>query len=461
MEIKNFSGSDSFFLCDDNVSRDSVSDGFKIPDTLRTSGLVLAVGLLLYQLLGLPWNLLVIVIVVKKKLYQQPTIILILSLVVTSWLQLLLPLSLSTVTGLAGEYLFGESDFVRCVVCKTHVMLEKLFLFTLLFTIPLLALDRFLFIHKPLHYNKLVTVGRTVVVVVLVWLLAALVSAVHQLLLNHVRFDPISLICIWDVEQNRPFHIFSVLAILLPYLLFLLCDVWVVFIALRNIRAVYNVQKPSLKAHQRRTSMAAIHDKNKHMRSKKQVHLTRVFGGIICSSSISWLPLALLGVLFLAAVSVPLAYVTVSVLLFHLQLVLNPILESTLISDIRKPMQRLFCPSRRCGTMCCGGGNSGGCCTTCDSSAGEGSGSCVRCSNVFVLCNAIWLAQVHSGNSNHTPTHNGLTHNSHAHRDHAQDDLTQEDEHDTAAKLSSDSTSCKESAGLTGYGDVPYMVSVV
>ena len=110
----------------------------------RTSGLVTAVFLLLFLVIGLPWNLLVIVTIVKQKLYTQPTIILLLSLVVTDLFMLVFHLPLVMVTGYSGEYVFGSSDSVRCSVCSNTGFVSVLCSVNSIFTIALMSIDRFM-----------------------------------------------------------------------------------------------------------------------------------------------------------------------------------------------------------------------------------------------------------------------------------------------------------------------------
>ena len=184
--------------------------------TARTSGLVIAVFLLLFLVIGLPWNLLVIVTIVKQKLYTQPTIILLLSLVITDLVLIVSHLSLVMVTGFYGEYIFGGSDSIRCSVCKTG-FITVVFTFNSIFTISLMSIDRFLFIYKPLHYERYITKWRTVVAIAVAGLIAAVLSTPPLLGFGEFVFFRHSIICSLDlVSDNNGYRILVTVVAIIP-----------------------------------------------------------------------------------------------------------------------------------------------------------------------------------------------------------------------------------------------------
>ena len=388
------------FLCE-NVSDDTVTDGFKLFEELQSHNVALAVVYLLFLVVGLPLNLLVVVTIVKEKLYTQPTIILLLNLVLTDLLVLLLVTPFVVVTGLAGEYVFGGSDRVRCEVCRVDLIVEEILYTSVLNTVALLALDRFFFIHKPLQYQRLVTAKRMLVAVLVMWGMCAFVTIIQLVFLRNVRFDPLLLNCEWDIKIY--FHILSIMFILLPYLVILVCNIRVICIVLKNIRAIYKVRKPSLRS-ERRMSRKVLNSRMKHTRNKKQLHLMEVFGAIIFFNSMSWLPLVILVIVAVVneevTFTIPSEYALFAFILFKFQVVIYPILETTLISDIRNPMKKMV----TCGF-----------CMKKDSSpSGEGEWHCgcygddgrTEC-GCLQFCNAIFLPHSIS------PTHHTNTPNSH------------------------------------------------
>ena len=64
---------------------------------------------------------------------------------------------------------------VRYEICQLGVIYLVL-TFISLNTLALISVDRFLYIKKPLHYNMIVTIKKTLVAVLLLWMFSILVS---------------------------------------------------------------------------------------------------------------------------------------------------------------------------------------------------------------------------------------------------------------------------------------------
>ena len=82
---------------------------------------------------------------------------LILNLAVSNLLTCALIFPFTIITGIAGEFIYGASDHVRCQICQLGVVYLVL-TFVSLNSLALISVDRFLYIKKPLHYNMMVTI---------------------------------------------------------------------------------------------------------------------------------------------------------------------------------------------------------------------------------------------------------------------------------------------------------------
>ena len=224
-----------------NPSRNNITDtAWRLEGENRASGLVSAVFLILLLLIGLPWNLLVIVTIVKERLYRQPTTILLLNLALSDILMLLLIVPLNTVTGLTGEFLYGNSDHVRCSVCRSHHFFTGIFFDLTLASIVMLSLDQFMFIYKPLRYDKIITAKRATLAVVIVWT----VSIAERLALILIIFSSQFLTCIWGSPTTIYITIwYTYILKPLSVVTLLVCNSYVVYIIQRNIRAIYRLQR--------------------------------------------------------------------------------------------------------------------------------------------------------------------------------------------------------------------------
>jgi hypothetical protein len=307
----------------------------------RASSLVVATFLLLFLVVGLPLNLLVIATIVKQRLYTQPTIILLLNLVITDLVLLVFHLPLVMIVGFHGEYLFGGADNTRCVVCDKTGFVSLLFSLNSTFTISIMSVDRFLFIYKSLHYSRYVTKWRTVVAIVIAWFIAAVMSALSLSGFGNITYSSQSASCGLDLSLTESFYPILVLVIsgvaIIPVVV---CNIWVCCIVQRNIRAIYKVRRSE-------NSDATTFEFNrsvKKSRQKKEAHLFKVFGALLSSYAVTWLPTVILVLVSFSQASVPTSFVAVAQVFFLFQTVLHPIIETILIKDVQKPLKAIvFC----------------------------------------------------------------------------------------------------------------------
>ena len=303
----------------------------------RTSGLVTAVFLLLFLVIGLPWNLLVIVTIVKQKLYTQPTIILLLSLVITDLILLVIHLPLLMVTGFYGEYILGGSDSIRCSVCKTG-FITVVFTFNSIFTISLMSLDRFLFIYKPLHYERYITKWRTVVAIAVAGLIAAVLSILPLFGFGEIVFFRNSITCSLNfTSDNDGYPILLIVVGVVAIIPVIVCNIWVCCIVQRNIRAIYKVKSPA-------PGHTEVCRTLRKKGQEKQLHLCRVFGTLLFFNIIFWLPIIVVSLILFAGLPVTSTSVVFAQIFFLSQSTVHPIIESTLIKEVRVPLKSLlFC----------------------------------------------------------------------------------------------------------------------
>lgn len=314
----------------------------------KTSGRVLAALLIPILVLGLPWNILVVLTIFKENLYNHPTIILLLNLVMCDLIMLVLVLPVLIVTGIAGEFILGETDQERCKVCQSGII-TSLFSFVSVSTISLMAIDRFLFIYVPLKYDSMVTSIRVLVALVLVWIASILIAILPLVGFGDIAFHPPFLSCQLDVSLDRSYYSLLVFIVaLIPIIILVVFNVGVVYIVQKNIRAIYKVRKTLVNEIQRKSHDENLYKIMKRKRHKKQLHLLRVFGALFCSNLVSWLPttLIILCLLILGDLSNwPDLIFAGAHLLFMSQLSVHPIIETTLLSNVREPMKKLFrCP---------------------------------------------------------------------------------------------------------------------
>ena len=334
--------SSSFLSLCANASDDSntTSELWLVED--KTSAKVAASFLLLILVVGLPWNLLVAGIILKKKLYTQPTIILLLNLVLTDIFILALKTPFKVWVGFKGEYNYGNTDSIRCMICKVDVILV-LFPLTALYTISYMSFDRFLFIYKPLKYENIITRFRILFVLGLTWIFTTLISILPIIGYGDALLDQHLLACVFDQSHNYLYVILT--TALIPMVPTLACNIWLLCIVQKNIKAIYSVRRSSSSAasNQEEDKFYKMMKKQHH---QKELHLVWVFGALICCNLVTWLPIIIRVVIFGTRGEEFLGqYSSSTIVLFISQALLHPIVETALIKEVREPhkMITLYC----------------------------------------------------------------------------------------------------------------------
>ena len=140
-------------------------------------------------------------------------------------------------------------------------------------------------------------------------------------------------------HRKYGYIILVITALFLALAVIIVCNIWTIYVVQKNIKAVYKI----------RTS---LHNKDKESYSqglskilskkchKKQLHLFRVFGGLLLSSTIAWIPKIVVEMSHFIS-NIPLSISSTSNIPFLSQLAVHPILETTLISDVREPLKKM------------------------------------------------------------------------------------------------------------------------
>ena len=152
-----------------NFSQDVLTPHLWLAGEFRPAALSLGIVLCLFVGIGVPWNLIVICIIVKKRLFKQPAILLLFNLAVTDFLFCAVVMPINLVTAIAGEFIFGSSDYARCQACQMAGIVLDVVLLMSVYSIALLSLDRFLYVRKPLDYESIVTLKRVIAILVVCW----------------------------------------------------------------------------------------------------------------------------------------------------------------------------------------------------------------------------------------------------------------------------------------------------
>jgi len=204
---------------------------------------------LLYFLLGTPWNFIVIVIAFLKRLWlSSPSVIFLLNLVISNFLVCVTVLPFIMITGYSEEFIFGQTDAVRCGFCWLGV-LNITFPLVSLYTLSLLAVDRLVYLKKPLAYSTIVTCKRALLASVIVWVLGIGVSIPPFLGFGTILFTYVTSSCVPQIVGESPlapnFYYAMLVAVIsvVAILTLVVSYVWIVLVTRKHLlrRAEYYV----------------------------------------------------------------------------------------------------------------------------------------------------------------------------------------------------------------------------
>ena len=313
------------------------------------NGYFCAAIVLLYLLLGTPWNGFVILIIILKRLYKaSPSIILLLNLVVSNFLVSVTVFPFIIVTGFSGEFIFGSTDAVRCGVCWLGALNVTLPLVSLT-TLALLSVDRLLYLKKPFVYNTIVTPKRMLFANVLVWIVFIGISIPPFFGFGTIQFTYVVSSCVPFVVGNSPlapnFYYAMLIAAVafIPMVTLIVMYVWIVCLTRKHLlrKAEYYIAACTSCTLEQARRQA---DKEN---MRKQFRMVQLFGAIFTANLVTWVPM--FGLVVTGAITgvgkIPTVVFSIAYLAFLSEIVIHPLLEAMLIREIRDVMIK-FWPAR-------------------------------------------------------------------------------------------------------------------
>ncbi len=345
MENNNFSCFDA-----NNISRISVTPEYwqsiSVSQGFYNGAVATATVMLLAFLIGLPGNIILIASIIKLRLYCYPTHILLLNLGISDLLVCLVVLPFTFISGFAGDFIFGESDYARCKVCQAGLIYIALSVFSLN-TLGLISVDRFIYIKFPLKYNKIVTMSNTIIIVCVIWILSIIQSLLPLVGFGEIRFTYSTSTCSpyflgrTHITRNIYYIVFLLSLGSLPVLSIIVTNIWVVYIVWHQLKEIYRTRGYLSNMDELRRHSVNIVMKNK--KYTKQLALIRVFGAILVANAISWTPLILHTiVLTFNGSGVPFGFYIFVYLTFASHSVFHPLIEGYFIPEIRSSFRTVF-----------------------------------------------------------------------------------------------------------------------
>ena len=342
-QFDNVSREDNFRCSDKNLSRDSVSEEYWSVRLLGkqyiSSGIAMSVIMTLMFIIGVTWNLIVIIIILVKCLCHIPSVLLLLDMAITDLLFCLLIMPFSIVAGFSGEYIFGNSDYARCQVCKFNQVFIILTIKTV-FTLLLVTIDRLIYLKKPLRYHSLITAKKVIFVILLAWIVSLALSLPPFFGFGDIAYDiKLSGICFSTITGA------TIVAPNYAYIIFIMVFILpcVIAITVINVWTTIIIRRSALKNRDTMEAFNTVTRGKKNLTFKQHFIIARVFMAINIVNFIAWLPQVLDLIIRGALGMTPgLVEQILLFLLFMSQPVVHPILQVLLVERVRNVLKQCF-----------------------------------------------------------------------------------------------------------------------
>ena len=317
------------------------------------------VFLALTIVIAIQCNILVIGKIVKKYLFRQPTFLIFLNLLIISMLICIIHLTpFALVTSIAGEFILGSTDFIRCVVCSVDGLILIFLSIEMISSFLLISVDRFLYLFKPFRHSSIVTVKRTIIAILLTWIHALAFSIPPSLGFGGftlgVKGIPVCVPYILDeTGKMNDYWWLLIFSVLLPFfLLGVTTNGSSFFIILRNLRKNHHRLKiwstARTNAGERYSSIY-----------RQQIILFQMFGSLLIANILIYIPVIAYVITIVNTGRDYLEFLTFVHIAFNSQAVVHPVLQVLFLKEIRNTLKRICCSlkvTKLPSVKCCGCG---------------------------------------------------------------------------------------------------------
>ena len=302
------------------------------------AGHVSSAIILLFLIIGFPWNALVLGIILKKKLFTQPSSMLLLNLASSNFLACLLIMPFPVAFGMLAKNATVHDFPVYDKVCQSGILFTLLQLGSI-YTVALMSVDKVIYLRRPLTYQLIVTPRRMLIAITILWTVLIVISILPLLGVGRVGYVRQISTCIAFPKDQETLSPSS--HIMAPY--------FVVLVALGSVGTlvqlphcicmIYITRKQLMTRALRSTQSDSL-----RIYSKRQLQLVKLFGAIFTASLITTLPAIALGIkTSITGEATPSFYLLFLIAYISVlsKSVIYPILEAYMAYEIRDAISEL------------------------------------------------------------------------------------------------------------------------
>ena len=303
---------------------DILSDNYNFTLSQDVNGplLSIAVGIVCAFAFIINLFLLVFTLCHLKKL-KEPSVLFFTNFVFANLLITIVVMPSIIVSAAAGEWVFGRTPEEKNGTCQFvgFVLCYNGFLTAL--TLAVISVDRFLFIVEPFIHERFMKTWVAFIILIFVWILSLLINIPPYFGLSEYAFLPYLASCGLILSDQQEYLIYFCILTSMVIMIILITTIWT-FCFTR--RVIFKIKQ------QHSTS---IEDRQNHLYVRRIKKSVGVFGMTLAGTILTFVPGLL--VAFIEAVvgdRQPAAIFTTVMVLFLLNSVLNPIIQSYFRRDV-------------------------------------------------------------------------------------------------------------------------------
>ena len=294
------------------------------------------------------WNLFVIIFIFRhKKMLKEPPNIFFVNLAIADFLATLLCVPFYIITVGAESWTFGDNDCIRTDFCRAVGFFLSTLLLVSVYFLAAVAFDRFIAIVYNWQYERLVSVKRAWIAVIICWILALIVASPPSYGFGVFFFENRLGACLFRWSRNREYVLFFVIQLMIPITIIIIC----------TLATYCRVRKFLNRQHQRTirhiTRQATVRLELKHKKRQKKV--LWIFTTLLIVLSLCWAPGILTAMVgfFVGYEDIPGPVFVVSFMFVLTNIMVNPIVHAFFRKSIRKALKKYLCGAVEMIMTCC------------------------------------------------------------------------------------------------------------
>ncbi len=285
-----------------NLSHTSVTDQAWVPLPERSKVTIYSISsiLLLFSIVGIPMNVLILLVLIRQKFYKEPSSFLLFNLVFVDFLNCIIYIPYLLVPGLqGGAYTLGTSDFDRCLSCYSGSMVIVCLVLVSFHLLAIMSVDRLLYIQKPLHYDRIVTVKRLIVAVLASWIISIFVVIPPSFEFGDIRYAAAFASCTPSFTSKtrltKSFYyvIFLILEGMIPLGALVIANIFLIGTLRKEAKKRFSISV------EHSNSLSEINIRARKQYNEQQLRMVKMFGSIFIANLVTWIPSVLLIIVFI------------------------------------------------------------------------------------------------------------------------------------------------------------------